>query len=355
MIRNSGRASRRRVILPRRQSAQALEAIADGYFETDLEWRLTGANSSLCRLVGCPSPAQLLGEMPRRFVAADDWARILRAGERVLASGEPIPALQCPIQLPDGTTRVVEFSLALLRRGATASGFCGIMRDVTARAAAEAESAQLIARLEAHLEETLNLYTRVSELEQLKTHMIRVAAHDLRSPLSIIASYVELLHQDLAAHYNEMDETYVNAIRQAISRIRQMTSDILSLERLHESGDVPRTPVPLDRLLGLTVAEYADETRQRQQQFTAQIEPVTVSGDALELHEALANLLGNAIKYTPSGGTISAALRREGAFALVEVVDNGFGIPADQQAELFQPFHRIRTRETYTIDGTGLG
>jgi signal transduction histidine kinase len=98
-----------------------------------------------------------------------------------------------------------------------------------------------------------------------------------------------------------------------------------------------------------------DEIRQRGQELAVSIEPLAVDGDPTELREPVTNLLGNAVKYTGSGGVIRVALHRDGDSALLEIADTGYGIPADQQEGLFQPFHRVKTRETYTIDGTGLG
>jgi PAS domain S-box-containing protein len=223
------------------------------------------------------------------------------------------------------------------------------------RIAAAIENAVLYEQLQAQLAELRSLYAQVSDLEQLKTYMIRIAAHDLRSPLAIIASYIELINDDLAAHYTPMDAMYVNAIRQSVTRMTQMTSDILSLERLHEHHDVTLMRVQLGSLLEHTVGEFAQQSELQNQQLHMSIEPLSIYGDATELHEALANLIGNAVKYTPGGGTIEARLVRDGDDALVEVIDTGYGIPEDQQAQLFQPFHRVRTRETRAIDGTGLG
>lgn len=223
------------------------------------------------------------------------------------------------------------------------------------RIASAIENAVNYEKLQGQLSELRSLYTQVSDLEQLKTYMIRIAAHDLRSPLAIIASYIELLNDDLAQHYEPVDEMYVNAIRQSVTRMTQMTSDILSLERLNEHRDVTLMRVQLGSLLEHTVGEFIEQSRLQNQSVHLSIEPLAVYGDASELHEALANLISNAFKYTPPGGTVEARLMRDGDYALVEIVDSGYGIPEDQQAQLFQPFHRVRTRETRAIDGTGLG
>jgi signal transduction histidine kinase len=152
-----------------------------------------------------------------------------------------------------------------------------------------------------------------------------------------------------------MDAMYVNAIRQSVTRMTQMTSDILSLERLHEHHDVTLMRVRLGSLLEHTLDEFTEQSQLQNQQIHISIEPLSIYGDASELHEALANLIGNAVKYTPSGGTIEAKLTRDGDYAQVDIIDSGYGIPEDQQAQLFQPFHRVKTRETRAIDGTGLG
>jgi len=226
---------------------------------------------------------------------------------------------------------------------------------ICSRISAAVENARLYETLQSQLAELRGLYTQVSDLEQLKTHMIRVAAHDLRGPLSIIASYIELLNEDLAAHYNEMDEMYVNAIRTSVVRMTQMTTDILSLERLDEHREVTLMRVQLGALLERTMEEFAEQSRQCRLDVSVNVEPLSVYGDSAELHEAVVNLVGNAIKYTASGGTIEARLQRDGDFAVLEIIDSGYGIPEDQQQELFQPFRRIKTRETYAIEGSGLG
>ena len=223
------------------------------------------------------------------------------------------------------------------------------------RIAASIDNARLYETLQAQLAELRGLYTQVSDLEQLKTHMIRIAAHDLRSPLALIAGYVELLDEDLAPHYGEMDVLYINTIRQSVVRMTEMTSDILSLERLQEHRDVTLMRVQLGSLLERTVGEFADQCRKGNVTISLNVELLSAYGDSSELHEALVNLIGNSIKYTPSGGKVEARLQREGEFALLEIKDSGYGIPEDQQQDLFQPFRRIRTRETQSIDGTGLG
>ncbi len=226
---------------------------------------------------------------------------------------------------------------------------------LAARIATAIENARLYEALQARLDELSTLYTQVSNLEALKTDMIRVAAHDLRSPLAVVASYVELLAEDLEPVLEDQPRMYIDAIRQAITRMTQMTTDILSLERLHEHRQATLARVRLGSLLEHSINEHLGEMRQHRQEISLFIDPVMVYGDSSELYEAIANLVVNAIKYTPEGGKIEAHLHSNGEEASLEIVDTGYGIPEEDQAQLFQPFHRIKTRETYTIEGTGLG
>lgn len=338
--------------LPKAQERQSFfDTLADGYYEADMQGNLLAANTSLARLLGYEDPTKLIGRGYSRFLDASQVQVFTQAAQRLVRTGEAPPLLTLPVMRADREERLFEISLALMQNEAGKPiRFHGIVRDITesARGAANA--------LQAELEDLHKRYEEVSELEQLKTHMIRMTAHDLRSPLSIIGSYIELIDEDLAPHYGEMDGMYINAIRQAVARIMQLTTDILTLERLDQYREVTLMRVQLGTVLERTVNELSENSRQRNQTVTVNIdEPLAVYGDSVDLHEAITNLLGNAIKYTPDGGKIEARLRRDGDFAVLEIIDNGYGVPEDQQEHLFQPFQRIKTAETHMIEGTGLG
>lgn len=331
-----------------------LDTLADGYYEVDSDGVLLAANTALARLLGVEAPAQLLGTAYRRYMDTAQALRVAEAAHRTLQTGQDEPLFTCKVSRADGEERLFEISLAAVRDDAgKPQHIRGTVRDVTTQG--NPASADELSRLNAELESLQQRYDELSKLEQLKTHMIRITAHDLRSPLSIIASYIDLIDEDLSPHYGEMDGMYVNAIRQAVNRIMQLTTDILTLERLNEYRDVTLMRVQLANVLERTVEEFSEHSRQRQQTVTLKTEPLAVYGDSVDLHEAIGNLLGNAIKYSPVGGAIEAELRREGDFAVLEIIDSGYGIPEAQQARLFQPFQRIKTDETHTIDGTGLG
>lgn len=230
---------------------------------------------------------------------------------------------------------------------------------IAARIGTAIDNAGLHRQTEAQLEQLQVLYDKVSQLEQLKTDMIRIAAHDLRTPLSAILGNAEMIAINLEKTEATEDlPNFISNIRDAVYRMRGITSDILSLERIEEAAHTG-VFVPFD-LTALVQEIYQESSssaliENRQMQLTLPDEAITILGDAVQLREAINNLISNAIKYTPPDGTIDVHLNLEESAALFEVKDNGFGIRKKQQGNLFKPFYRARTSETVDIEGTGLG
>jgi len=221
---------------------------------------------------------------------------------------------------------------------------------LAARIAVAIDNAQLYQVSQSQLAE-------LRSLEQLKTDMIRIAAHDLRSPLGIISGYVDLLCEDLSVHMNEQHRVYIDSIMRAVKRMQHMTTDILSLERVQNKDAALWQIVYLSDLIERAMLDYYDESRQKGLAFNIRLpeDAIMVQGDPTDLYEAISNLIGNAIKYTPQGGRVDVLLKKMDGWAQLEIEDTGFGVPVDLQGNLFKPFYRAKTQETQHIDGTGLG
>lgn len=195
------------------------------------------------------------------------------------------------------------------------------------------------------------LLARVTELEQLKSDMIRIAAHDLRAPLSLIVGYTALLDDDAL---NEVQREFLSEITRATTRMETMIRDILSLERIESRAAGQEDSVNLNTVVQAAFDERYPHAEQKAQycRLTLPHQTVVIQGDAVQLQEAVENLIGNAIKYTPEHGCVQVRLTEAGCF---EVEDTGFGIPENQQKGLFAPFYRAKSQETQNIEGTGLG
>ncbi len=223
---------------------------------------------------------------------------------------------------------------------------------VTARIAAALENAQLFQVLQKQLDELRALYEQVSELEKLKTNIIRVAAHDLRNPIGVILGYVDLLHDPKTPL--EIPK-YADSISRAAIRMREIIDNLLALERLPNLDDME--PIDLSALVRTAYDEHIAQAETKNQTYELLVPdlPTCINGHQAYLHGAVSNLISNALKYTPEGGHIEVMLESDGDAATVAVADNGFGIPKEHQHRLFQPFSRIQTEETQRIVGTGLG
>jgi two-component system, OmpR family, phosphate regulon sensor histidine kinase PhoR len=200
----------------------------------------------------------------------------------------------------------------------------------------------------------LNDVTQLTELANLKQHLIRMASHDLKNPLAAIMGMTEML---LETAEDDDQKEMLETIESSGKRMLNIVTDLLNLER-YSSGTARMEIVDLKLLVKVVSHDFAPQAAAKKQTFTFDIpegSPVLIIGDKRQLQEAFANLVGNAIKYTPAQGTVTWGITLEKTHVVIRVVDTGYGIPKDAQAKLFQPFYRVRTEVTIDIEGTGLG
>ncbi|HEX2623461.1 MAG TPA: ATP-binding protein [Phototrophicaceae bacterium] len=234
-----------------------------------------------------------------------------------------------------------------------------LIQLITARVAVAIDNSRLYQQTVNQLDELLGLYERVTKLEQLKTDMIRIASHDLRNPLSVVLSYASMLQHELELNGGSPNaQEYVKNVDIAARQMRKITLDILSLERIEEAAqDASMADCDLRAMIELCFNEFIPQSRLRRHnlQMAVEVPDAWIKGDPIQLTEAINNLIGNAIKYTPDEGQIKVTLERVDKNFVFRVIDNGYGIKENQQARLFQPFFRARSVETRDIEGTGLG
>lgn len=233
------------------------------------------------------------------------------------------------------------------------------LKLLAARVAAAADNARLYQIAQRQIMEITELYRRVSHLEQLKTDMINIASHDLRSPISLINGYLELIRLDVFERMDDQEKDYVESIAEASRRMLDIVQDILSLERIKQMADNPLSDqVNLNEQVQRAVQMLRHEAAQKSLSLVPDLSQnaVMVRGDAPQLYEVITNLVSNAIKYTPdSGKPIVIRLYEADNHGVLEVQDEGYGIPDDQQDNLFQPFYRAHSDATAEIPGIGLG
>lgn len=200
--------------------------------------------------------------------------------------------------------------------------------------------------------------TALRRLEKVRKDFVANVSHELRTPLTSIKGYVEAL-LDGALSNPAQAEPFLNIILKQADRLNLIIEDLLQLSQI-ESGQVQfkREPVDLSGLLERTLAMIKPLADKKRHTVHLRLPPdlPLVCGDEERLGQVFTNLLDNAVKYTPAGGTIDIAGRRFGAGHVeLSVADTGVGIPQADRPRVFERFYRVDKARSRELGGTGLG
>lgn len=213
---------------------------------------------------------------------------------------------------------------------------------------------QMAERLEASRRELEEQNERLRESEQAKSELVSVVAHELRTPLASVLGFTSvLLQRDVG---EEQRREYLEIIEAQGRRLSALVNDFLDVQRLEEEGQLSIASELVD--VGRVVREqselFAGQSPKHLLDVSLPSTPLPVRGDSNRLAQVVANLLSNAIKYSPSGGVVRVAGKRNGTVVRVTVQDEGVGIAAEVQREIFGKFARGHAADE-GIEGTGLG
>lgn len=212
---------------------------------------------------------------------------------------------------------------------------------------------ELLARIETHL----TLYRQKREIQhqkQLKSRFLSIASHEFRTPLSVIKTCVDLLrlYPDHLTPAQQADK--LEAINTEVRQLNELVDNILFINKI-ESGSFAFEPEVLDfrDFLQRLVRKFSASNPTKPLEFTSEILEPLVYLDATLMRHILSNLLSNAFKYSPDGSPVKFVVQQTDADIVFSVQDQGMGIPAAEQANLFEPFFRASNAKAVT--GTGLG
>jgi two-component system, OmpR family, phosphate regulon sensor histidine kinase PhoR len=198
--------------------------------------------------------------------------------------------------------------------------------------------------------------THLRALDQLKTQVIQTAAHDLRNPLAATQGAISLLH-DAFDKPTEKKEKVFKVAFDGIKQTQQLIDNLLNIERI-EAGLVLDQRVELNRLVKRVVKDHQSAAARREQKLVTDISArlPALHGSEIWLERAIANYVSNAIKYTSTGGVVRVTVWQKHNEVLLEVEDNGLGIPLEAQGRLFDRFYRVpQSAENDSVQGSGLG
>lgn len=195
---------------------------------------------------------------------------------------------------------------------------------------------------------------RLRQLDALKDQLVAVVSHELRTPLTSILGYLELVRDD-ATELSDEHRGFLEIVDRNARRLLNLVGDLLFVARI-DAGELELAEVDLAALVAECVEAQAPrtETADVELELNAAGSPA-VRGDRTRLAQLVDNLVSNAVKFTKQGGRVAIGVREENGRAVIEVADNGIGIPADEQGRLFDRFFRSSTATAEAIQGSGLG
>ncbi|HUF06027.1 MAG TPA: ATP-binding protein [Candidatus Binatia bacterium] len=190
---------------------------------------------------------------------------------------------------------------------------------------------------------------------RLKEEFLSAAAHDLRTPLTVVLGQAELLERRVARDPSApVDPAGVSRIAREARRLRDLVSELLDAQRLEQGATVmDRTAADLRDVVGAVRQRFRDQGLDLK--VIAPEEPIVSSVDTMRIEQVLDNLIENALKYTSDGKLPEVHLRHEGAEAHLAVVDHGVGIPEGEREQIFERFYRASNVQSITDTGMGLG
>ena len=314
------------------RSRAILESAQDAVLTIDHEGRIQEFNPAAEQLFGFPLK-QVLGRRMSDMIVPPDLradherglARHLRTGEsRMLGRRVEMRALR-----GDGTTFPAEVSVIRIE-GFGRPSFTGFVRDLSERQA----------------------------IERMKREFVSMVSHELRTPLTSLRGSLGLLALGTAGGLSKEAARLLDIAERNTVRLVTLVNDILDLERLSSGrAELRKRPGPLGPILALAVEAVGSLAQEEGVQLVLPAErpDSTVLVDAERIEQVLINLLGNAVKFSPSGGRVWLLADPQAESAEISVCDEGPGIPAEWRERVFEPFQQVEGSDSRTKGGSGLG
>lgn len=326
----------RQAVAQQRDEAMLL-SMTEGLIALDSAGKIVLINKVACAMLELPNEAAGVGKsLPDvyQLYAADD-----KAGQPLPSSGRPsFIALQTGnavsgvfgFHKADGRKYLLDVTANPVKLHGKVVGAITVLRDVT----------------------------KEKEVDRMKTEFISLASHQLRTPLSAIRWFSEMLVAGDAGQLQPEQLDFAKNIAQSTERMIALVNALLNISRI-ESGRIMVDPKPtnLKELVSGIVSDLKGKTEEKQQNLIISVNdqlPI-ISLDPHLIGQVYLNLLTNAIKYSPKGAEISVFISRKEDQIISQITDNGYGIPANQQDRVFQKFFRAANAVKVETDGTGLG
>lgn len=315
------------------QNVKKFQKIADSSTEailiTDPEGKIVYTNQSWTILNGYTF-SEVAGKTPKILKSDSTSPELIEKMWKQLISGQAYTSEEFVNKRKNGSEYQAALSIYPIREEEAILFYAGLCQDITKR----------------------------KEVDKAKTEFVSLASHQLRTPLSAIRWYSEMLLSKYVGQLNEKQRQYVQEIYRGNLRMVDLVNALLNASRI-DLGTFAIEPEPVNFFeVGESVlAELAPQIIQKKQRVDRIYDPNVpmIDADAKLTRIIFQNLLSNAVKYTPPGGQITLEIARHDPFLYIRIADTGYGIPVAQHDKIFQKLFRADNVRQKDTEGTGLG
>jgi len=310
-----------------------LESINSGIITIDMADRITQINKNATAMLGLPS-ADIIGLSYKDALAKDLVRMVDKVKKRALKDGfafetvfDYFPAKDLRIPLGINSSLLLDDKFNRI-------GIIVVFRNMLA----------------------LKELERLRQLDEMKSEFVSNVSHELRSPLSVIKSYVEAMLDQVDPSDHQTQREFLAVINNETDRLAALVSDLLDISRI-ESGkfEIELSPVALPDIIQVVLRDL--ENKSNRHQIAVDIPSVLpdLMADKDKMLQVFLNLLDNAIKFSPDGGKIFVRAGVKGKMVKCDISDQGIGIVGKDISRIFEKFYRVDNSDIYEISGTGLG
>lgn len=317
----------------RQMTQDMLDTIQEGVQLMNLHGETLQVNRTFCEMLGCEPEASATYKQLDDFLAhlqerTDDHDRLIQFVRAVVTGDEELTSNSYVFEITRPNRRHIQLYAEPLYRQQEEWSTLLVYRDIT----------------------------KEYEIDQMKSEFVSTVSHELRTPLASVLGFAELLlNKQLKP---ERQQRYMTAIYQEANRLTALINDFLDLQRM-ESGrqSYAIVPVPIEQLVHEVFALYQEQSPLHTFHMDLLTHQTIVEGDRAKLLQVMTNLISNAVKYSPNGGAIHVTCREDAEQnrLIIDISDEGLGIPADSLPHLFSKFYRVDNSDRREIGGTGLG
>ena len=199
------------------------------------------------------------------------------------------------------------------------------------------------------------LRSRLHDLEEQQTRFLRHVSHELKTPLTAVREGSELLRDEVGGKLTREQHDIVRIVRENTLSLQKLIEDLLSWHQTRVVEPATVGPVELPDVVRRVMREQKLAALARMIAFDTELEPAVVTGDAERLRTIVDNLVSNAIKYSPRSGTVTATVRARDDAAVLEIADEGPGVPPAERERVFDSFFQGAPPAEGRVKGSGLG